>query len=249
MEERFYDVLAKSEDEHWWYAARREILAWAMTRALEGAPKTGPIYDLGCGVGANLPMLGRFGEVIGLDASERAIAHCHAHGRHNVRRADLERLSGLPLGTGRAALLGDVIEHLDDDAACLDAVHGVLAPGAGLVVTVPAFQALWGPNDDISQHRRRYRRRSLRRVIEQRFTLEHMTYFNSWLLPPVALGRWAQRAMQAAGADVKGGEEGQVPPRAVNAILRSVFASELAVLARGGTFPAGVSLLAIARKR
>lgn len=249
MEQRFYDVLARTEDEHWWYCARRDILRWAMQRAIAGAPREGTIYDLGCGVGANLPMLSSFGDVIGVDASEDAIAHCRAQGLTNVRRADLERLTGVPAGSGRAVLLGDVIEHLDDDAGCLDAVHEVLAPGGGVVITVPAFQILWGPNDDISQHRRRYTERSLRRVVAPRFTIEHMTYFNSWLLGPVALGRWAQRLTSALGGPVKGGEEAELPPRVVNTVLRNVFKSELSVLKRGGRFPAGVSLMAIARRR
>ena len=244
MDEGFYDVLARTEREHWWYSARREILRWAIASALEGAPREGVIYDLGCGVGANLAMLGALGETIGVDASERAIAHCLAEGRDNVRHADLERLTGIPASSGRLVLLADVIEHLDDDAGCLDAVHAILRPGGALVVTVPAFMALWGPNDDVSQHKRRYTARTLRRVIERRFALERITYFNSVLLAPIAAGRWAQRV---AGA--KGGEEAELPPPVVNEILRRAFRSELSWLRRGGTFPAGVSLLAIARRR
>lgn len=252
METHFYDVLARTEDEHWWYSARREILRWAMGRALEGAPRTGTIYDLGCGVGANLPMLASLageGDVVGVDASERAIEHCRAQGLDNVRHADLERLTGLPHASGRAVLLGDVIEHLDDDAGCLDAVHDVLAPGGGLVITVPAFQILWGPNDDISQHRRRYTERSLRRVVERRFTIERTSYFNSFLLPPIALGRWAQRVGAALKLGNEASAEAELPARPVNEALRRIFRRELSVLKRGGRFPAGVSLLCIARKR
>jgi SAM-dependent methyltransferase len=244
VDEGFYDVLARTEHEHWWYSARREILRWAITTGLERAPNDGVLYDLGCGVGANLDMLGALGETVGVDASERAIGHCHAEGRENVRLADLERLTGIPAASGRLVLLADVIEHLDDDRGCLEAVHGILRPSGALVVTVPAFQILWGPNDDVSQHRRRYTARSLRRVLEARFEIEKMTYFNSVLLPPIALGRWAQRLVRA-----KGGEEAELPRPAVNETLRRLFRSELRWLKRGGTFPAGVSLLAIARRR
>jgi SAM-dependent methyltransferase len=189
-------------------------------------------------------MLTALGETVGVDASPVAIGHCRAEGRENVRQADLERLTGIPEGSGRLVLLADVIEHLDDDRGCLEAVHGILRPGGALVVTVPAFEILWGPNDDVSQHRRRYDARSLRRVMERRFELEKMTYFNSVLLPPIALGRWAQRVMKA-----KGGEEAELPRPVVNETLRRLFRSELSWLKRGGTFPAGVSLLAIARRR
>lgn len=243
MDQSFYDVLARTEREHWWYSARREILRWAVTTGLADAPEGGTLYDLGCGVGANLSMLDALGETIGVDASERAIAHCRARGRTNVRRADLEDLSGIDPASGRLVLLADVIEHLDDDRRCVEAARSILRPGGTLVITVPAFQALWGPNDDISQHRRRYTARSLRRVLEDSFVLERITYFNTLLLPPIALGRWAQRLVRA-----QGGEEAELPSPIINEVLRRTFRAELRWLRRGGTFGAGVSLLAIARR-
>jgi SAM-dependent methyltransferase len=242
MHAEFYDVLAASQSEHWWYSARREILRWAVGEALIGTP-SGLLYDLGCGVGANLPLLGEFGATVGVDASPIAIAHCRDRGLHNVRQADLERLTGIESGSGRAVLLADVIEHLDDDRACLRAVHDVLGPRGAVVITVPAFEALWGPNDDVSQHRRRYTRASLVRALGDRFRVERLTYFNSLLLPPVAIGRWAQRLYGA-----QGGAEGRFPPDVVNRALRAIFRAELPLLRRGVNLPAGVSLLCIARR-
>jgi SAM-dependent methyltransferase len=244
MEEAAYDAIAKSERTHWWYSARREILEWACGRALLGAPKDGLLYDLGCGVGANLPMLSRFGEVVGVDGSEQAVAYCRARGSE-VRRGDLDRLSEvLAAGTARLVLLADVIEHLDDDRACIDDVHRLLLPGGALVVTVPAFRALWSVNDDVSRHKRRYTASMLRRVLEGPMRIEHMTYFNSLLAGPIALGRVAERFVRARPT-----VEQELPPRLVNDVLRGVFASELRWLRRGRRFPVGVSLLAICRRR
>ena len=243
METHFYELLAKTERTHWWYAARREIVRWAMMEALEIAPQGGVIYDLGCGVGANLSMLEELGDVIGVDASDVAVANCHANGHANVRQANLETLDNLPPGSGRAVLLADVLEHLDDDAGCLAAIHRLLAPGGVLVITVPAFQALWGPNDDISQHRRRYRRRTLLPMLEKQFRVVHDTYFNTWLLPPIALGRLAQRVLKSDPE-----QDGRLPAAPVNELLRRIFRSELPVISRRVRLPAGVSFLAIAQR-
>ena len=244
VDDAFYDVLARTERRHWWYSARREILAWAVASALESAPREGVLYDLGCGVGANLPMLAGFGTAVGVDTSEKALAYCRARTGALALRADLEKLTAIETDTARLVLLADVLEHLDDDESCLDAIRDLCKPEAALVITVPAFQALWGVNDLASQHRRRYTARTLTAVLAPRFAIERMTYFNSWLLPAIALSRWSERLRTP-----RPGAEGEVPPLFVNAALRGVLRSELTWLRRGRSFGAGVSLLAIARKR
>ena len=74
MERAVYDRLRQVEQEHWWFAARREILA-AQISGL-GLPRDARILEVGCGAGGNLPMLARFGAVTGLepDTESRAYA-------------------------------------------------------------------------------------------------------------------------------------------------------------------------------
>ena len=59
----------------------------------------------------------------------------------------------------------DVIEHVDDDVATLAELRRVLRPGGLLLVAVPAYMFLWGTQDEVSQHRRRYTNRTLRRAL------------------------------------------------------------------------------------
>eukprot|EP01035_Chromulina_nebulosa_P034958 gene34958-46969_t len=54
--------MAAHDSTHWWYRARRDILADYLTR--EGnLPTDARILEIGCGTGHNLPMLGAFGTV------------------------------------------------------------------------------------------------------------------------------------------------------------------------------------------
>src|SRR5258706_15927522 len=64
-----YDIHADVEDSHWWWRARRDILEQVIRRF---APTDRPLRlaELGCGTGGNLPMLARFGDVLGADANE-----------------------------------------------------------------------------------------------------------------------------------------------------------------------------------
>jgi SAM-dependent methyltransferase len=74
----------------------------------------------------------------------------------------------------------NVLEHIEDDAAALAALHARLRPGGRLLVYVPAFQVLYGPMDRRVGHLRRYRRLDLvRRVRAAGFTIEKSRYADS----------------------------------------------------------------------
>lgn len=62
----------------------------------------------------------------------------------------------------------DVIEHVEDAASFLkEIVDQYAAPGALVLVTVPAFNALYGPNDTLLGHIRRYNVSELKSVLDQ----------------------------------------------------------------------------------
>lgn len=238
MEAHYYETLRGVQQRHWWYAARRDILASRLDAlARRGLPE-GVLYDLGCGVGANLPVLARHGEVVGIDGSAEAIASCHALGFSQARAGDISSLDELPSGSGKVVLLADVIEHLDDEAPCLRGAARLLAPGGKVLVTVPAFSFLWGPSDEIAHHRRRYTARSLAQALSPHFALDGISYFNTLLFAPICAGRLIERAL-----DRPGDEAAAVPSRPVNALLTRIFSFEQHLLART-RLPFGVSLLA-----
>src|SRR5262249_47303692 len=56
----------------------------------------------------------------------------------------------------------NVLEHIEDDAAALRALHRVLKPGGRLLMYTPAFQLLFSAMDRKVGHHRRYTRGQLR---------------------------------------------------------------------------------------
>lgn len=246
MDARALEHMADVEDRHWWWSGRRAILGAVVDDlAARGLPP-GVLYDLGCGVGSNLAVLARHGEVVGVDGSRELVEAAQARGRAAVRHADLEAdgdaLRAYPEGSAALVLMADVLEHLDDEAAALRQVVRLLAPGGAFVATVPALPALWGPSDEWNHHRRRYTRSSLRAAVAPHLGIERLTYFNTLLLPPIALGRALSRAARRPG-----GEEVGLPPAPVNALLTRLFSAERHLLSRRD-LPLGVSLLCVARK-
>lgn len=82
----------------------------------------------------------------------------------------------------------DVIEHIEKVDIFLDEVSRVLRPGGFAIVTVPAFLSLWGDEDDVAGHQRRYTKTTLSTQFEQRgFKKVHTEYLYASLVPPAAL--------------------------------------------------------------
>jgi SAM-dependent methyltransferase len=247
MDAAAYEMMARNEDRHWWWSGRRAILGSILDdlRA-RGALPPGTLYDLGCGVGSNLAVLGRYGDALGLDGSPLAVDAAHALGRSNVRYADLARgldaIADIPAASGALVLMADVLEHLDDERPALEVARHLLAPGGVFLATVPAFPMLWGPSDTFNHHRRRYTRDTLGAAVSQVFRVERMSYFNAALFPAVAVARALSRGLNRPGA-----EEIALPPAPLNAALTRLFRAERHVLARAD-LPFGVSLLCVARR-
>ena len=66
MERAVFDRMAELDQHHWWFLARRRIIASLIERVVQ-PPKGARVLEVGCGTGHNLAMLGKYGE---LDACE-----------------------------------------------------------------------------------------------------------------------------------------------------------------------------------
>jgi SAM-dependent methyltransferase len=138
-----------------------------------------------------------------------------------------------------------VLEHVPDDRQALRELRRVSKPGGWLVLTVPAYQALWSLHDAANHHYRRYSRHGLRlAALEAGWSLVRMTSFNSILLPVAAAVRVAQRHRRP---DSTYNPELNLGPTWLNSVLERPLRLEARWLDRGGTLPAGLSLLAVLR--
>jgi hypothetical protein len=114
--------------------------------------------------------------------------------------------------------------------------------GGWLLVTVPAYQALWSQHDEANHHYRRYARGTLRAAaLQAGWSIARMTSFNTLLLAPAAAVRIAQRRRRANDYT----PELRLGPAWLNTALERPLRLEASWLARGRTLPAGLSLLAV----
>src|SRR5262245_48165974 len=126
MDRALYAEMFAVEQTHWWFRAKhrivRDLLGRYLPRPDDGAFRASPvrIADLGCGCGGMLAALAQEYDVTGLDASPEAAAFSAQRGIP-VRLGFLPDQVPLPKDAFDAALLLDVLEHLDDDAGSVAA--------------------------------------------------------------------------------------------------------------------------------
>ena len=137
----------------------------------------------------------------------------------------------------------DVVEHLDDDVASLREMRRVLKPNGRALLFVPAFNFLWGVQDDVSNHRRRYTLSQLNRAASQAgFEIERASYANISFFIPILLVRTFMRV-----AHLRPATELKINIPAFNGLLGSIFGAERFWLRRG-RFPFGVSAFCVVRR-
>ena len=243
MDPQAYAIEAAIEAEHWWFEGRRRLFC-RIIRDI-GATPDWAVLDVGTSTGTNLRMLRDMGfeRVTGVDNSESAIEFCRSKGFGPVRLGDAQ---DLPFDTESfdLVLATDIIEHVPDDARAMDELARLLKPGGTALITVPAFMALWGHNDDTAHHRRRYRLRDVT-VLARTAGLEIRRdfYFNFLLFVPIWLVRTAMRLVTRDG----GPPENEINSPVVNEILKRIFALDVR-LAPALRPPFGVSALVLATK-
>lgn len=246
METTTYQIEAQLERGHWWFQGRRRILDRLLTRLDPPLPAGARALDVGCGTGANGPVLAAHATfAAGIDASPVPLGLRGTDERgHSARlRGDAGRLPFADASFDLVVAL-DVLEHLDDDAAAARELLRVLRPGGAAVIFVPALQLLWGLQDDVSHHRRRYHRAQLRDVMAGAgFQVQRVTFFNSFLFPPILAARLFMRLRPPKALK----SENEVGGPLTNAILGAVFGAEAPLLDRID-LPVGVSLACLARR-
>jgi SAM-dependent methyltransferase len=242
MERAVFDRMAELDQVHWWYVARRRILA-DLIRREANLPEDARILEIGCGTGHNFGMLGQFGRLEALEVDDEARALAASRLGREIGAAPLPELTGVPDGAYHLIALLDVLEHVDGRPESLKSIAAKLAPGGRILVTVPAYQWMWSAHDRAHHHKLRYSKKGLRRDAEAAgLKVTKIGYFNSLLFPLAAAVRIVGKALGKSSSDDK------LPPRPLNALFEKVFAFERHMIGRV-PFPAGVSIFALLSTR
>jgi SAM-dependent methyltransferase len=236
-----YDVETRVEALHWWFVVRRKLLKTILSSV--NLPINSLTLDIGCGTGSNLSTLVLAGlHAIGLDRSIYALRLVRNKGGFPLLAADL---SHLPIKTSSVGLIiaMDIVEHLEDDVKGILESYRVLDKGGMLILTVPAFKSLWGIQDIVTGHKKRYTKKEITdKLKEAGFGILKSSYFNFFLFLPIIIAR---RLMRLLRLRIRSENEVNFP--LLNFFLKAIFSIEPDIL-KYFSFPFGVSIFCVAKK-
>lgn len=245
--DRLLEATRLAEQQHFWFRGFRAFVRPLVAEALAGNPSA-RILDCGCGTGANLVLLGKFGCAYGFDLSWQGLEFARGYGQARVAHASVTNIP-FASATFDLATAFDVLYSLteDQEAAALDEMFRVLRPGGTLIVNVAALDVLRGNHSVFGSEVRRSTRRRLRAILAVHgFDVVRLTYTNFTLFPLMLAVRTAQRLIGLATPE-EAGTDIMVPARPLNALLSSLLTLEGRAL-RFANMPVGSSLLCVARR-
>lgn len=245
MNTDFYKTYFVVEKKHWLMRVRRKIMHDQLERCLTPL-ETKKILDVGSGSGMLVGELQKSSiDAYGIDSSAEAITFGTKEGVRNL--SVMPSTNKLPFEDNYfdGVLAMDVLEHLRNEQEVLTEIKRVLKKDGHLFVTVPAYMFLWGKQDEVSQHFRRY---TMGRIIELfradgNFEIVKRSYFNTFLFPLVWLVRMFSWVFDRSGR----GSDFELNNGLINAICFFIFDLERRLL-KHINFPFGVSILLVLKK-
>jgi dTDP-4-dehydrorhamnose reductase len=246
MNRNFYKNYFEIEKNHWLMKIRRSIVLDNMKKYLGKKPSEAKILDFGCGSGIFVEELQRRGyKIFGTDISEEAIKFGELKGIKNLSVQDSHKL-GYGSNSFDAVLSMDVLEHLEDESWAIKEVERILRPGGKFIIMVPAYQFLWGVQDEVAHHYRRYTLGGIKKKIlnSSGLKIKHSTYFNTLLFAPIALVRIISKIFGLKNRQ----SDFDLNNPILDKIFFSVFNFERKLLKRI-KFPFGVSILLVLEKK
>lgn len=240
MKHEMYENMYQTDTYHWWFRGKREIVL-ALAEPILSAPGEKKLIDFGCGCGAMLPELVKYGAVTGADFSQTALEYCKERFSGELRRIDLSA-PVQPWASYDFGVALDVLEHIGEDSVAAKNLYDFMCPGGTCVITVPAYQWLWSAHDENCMHKRRYNKKTLNGLLVQAgFQVEYLSYYNTLLFPPAALVRLLSKLFRLdKGSSVENGFRDSL----LNQILYRIFSMEKSWIRKERTFPFGLSLIA-----
>jgi SAM-dependent methyltransferase len=187
------ELLGEEAEAHWYYVSKGRAI-----RSVLGSTPIESVLDVGAGSGVFSRQL------IDCGLCQRATCVDPAYSDQW-----LNANADGPLTFAKAAsyqgealvLMVDVLEHVDDDVGLLRQYSSRLAPGARVLITVPAYRFLWSSHDVFLEHRRRYTKAWIERVVRAAgLRVDKTRFFFALLFPAIAASRLFDRMSMARPA-------------------------------------------------
>ena len=230
------DLKAGQSVNYFWFRGKRFFIDRLIKLS---SMQSAEILVIGAGVGEDLCVINKFGNVTAVDINSEALKHIPSGSCTRKIKADACRL---PFHNNVFDLIlsFDVFEHIETDKEAFKEAFRVLRPGGKLIFSVPAYQWLFGSHDVILGHKRRYSMRLIKSRLKL-FSVERLGYWNTFFFPICALLRLFYKRSKPKLNHYK-------LPKFIQNVLTYSLYFESILIQYGFYFPWGLSIFGIVKK-
>jgi SAM-dependent methyltransferase len=241
-----FEMLARIEATHFWFVARNTLIVGLADRYFPNARR---YLEIGCGNGAVLQALAAsrsWDRLVGSDLHPAGLAHASQRLPWGVEFVQMDARVIPAVDAFDLTGAFDIVEHVADDDAVLQALRRATSPGGGTIMAVPQHPWLWSRSDEIGHHQRRYRLGELEAKLKRNgFEVLFSSSYTVLLLPLMALSRLKARLRPAEG-DTDVLREMDIEP-GPNRVLTALLRAEVRLTLAGLRWPLGGSRVVVAR--
>lgn len=176
MQNSVYKRVEKSNQDHWWFAARRRIFGYILNNIYK---KKISILDYGCGVVNNHKIYAKISKSIHIYDRKKVLQKYKNNNLVKIYKKNSQIKFDL-------IILTDVLEHFKYDNNLLEQLSKKLNKNGKIFITVPAFDFLFSSKDKALHHYRRYTKPKLKKKINKFFIIEKISYYNFFLFLPLS---------------------------------------------------------------
>jgi SAM-dependent methyltransferase len=241
-----YDLVHEVQNKHWWWLGREKIIETLIEKYINMSHKL-QIADVGCGFGANISMLRQYGDVTGLELNEDGIESVKTRWGDSVQTITWKSPNPVSVRFN-FMLLADVLEHIPNDKEAIDWIFQHLSEHGHVLITVPAHQFFWTQMDEVLEHHRRYNKKNLLALFDERFEIVYCSYYNMFLFPIKVCFVLFDKLKTLLFPKAEKRSYNEVPSNFTNSAFKHILMSEASIIRRT-TIPFGVSLVCLVKKK
>lgn len=238
-----YDKLGQY---YWWLVAKYKTILKLTAKFTKIKKNKINILDIGCASGGFLEKFGKFLE-------QNRNYKLNLYGIDIVKNQELSKKKKIkfylikkgekypfPKNSFNIITLIDVLEHIKNERFVLKEIYRILKRDGYIVLSVPAYQFLWGKHDQIYKHFRRYTKSRITHLLEKNsFKILKATYFQSCFIFPL----WFYRKFFSKNNS----DDFLIIPKILNNILTKVLLLE-GWVSEYISLPFGSTIICIAKR-
>lgn len=240
MDKAYEDKYLELEPNNFWFESRRELVVNFLKKIIKPEFK---ILEIGSGSGANIKRIKQsFPKITikGIEYSQKLVDAAKKK-KLNVQKGDATKLKEKSESYDLVICL-DVLEHIKNDEKAISEIRRVLKKDGFALISVPAFNVLWGDQDIVNHHYRRYSKKILLTRF-QKFKRVKTTYWNFFMFFPIFISRLFQRKNRKSQAKTDFERT-----KKIDWLFKKILMFENALIKLGIYLPFGVSFFAIVKK-